>query len=175
MRRTTFEHLAAAVAAVLLPIAGSAHHSFAAHFDMDTLSEVEGRIVRLNWVNPHVLIYIEDAAGETWEIEAGPVNLLSRMGIERDHFAVGDRIRALGNPGRRGERTQWVSNVLLEDNTELLVGPTAEPYWTGEGVGDASFFFEPGTLGTVTERSFFRVWTPLVSGFPRPAEVCRAP
>jgi hypothetical protein len=91
------------------------------------------------------------------------------MGIERDRFAVGDTIRARGNPGRRGARAQWVSNILLDDDTELLVGPNAEPYWTGEGIGDASFFFEEGALGTVSERSFFRIWTPLVSGFPRPA------
>lgn len=167
MHRST---LFVAAVAAFVPVAGSAHHSFAAHFQMDTVAEVEGRVTGVKWVNPHVLIYVEDAAGETWEVEAGPVNLLSRMGIERDRFAVGETIRARGNPGRRDARALWVANILLADNTELLVGPGAAPYWTGEGVGDASGFFEAGTLGAVRQRSFFRVWTPLISGFPRPAE-----
>ena len=142
MSRGRFCRLGAAVAFVLLPAAGLAHHSFAAHFLMDRFIEIEGRVTRAEWVNPHVKIYVEDAKGATWEIEAGPLNMLSRMGIERDTIAVGDTIRARGNPGRGDRRMLWVANVLLADNTELLVGPGAKPYWNGEGVGDASSFFE---------------------------------
>ena len=160
----------AALAALLLPTAALAHHSFAAHFLMDRFAEVEGRISRVEWINPHVKIYVEDAAGATWEVEAGPVNLLSRMGLERDMLEIGETIRARGNPGRRDEHMLWVASVLLADNTELLVGPGAEPYYTAEGVGDSSAFFEAGTLGTVRQRSFFRIWTPLVSSMPRPLE-----
>ena len=153
----------------LSPIA-SAHHSFAAHFRMDTFVEVEGRVTEVQWVNPHIRIYVEDAQAQTWEVEAGPVNLLSRMGIERDTFAVGDTIRARGNPGRRDDRVLWVANILLADNTEILAAPGSVPYWGSDAVGDASAFFEAGELALPEsgERSFFRVWSPLISQFPRP-------
>lgn len=169
--RSPIKHgLIAALFALVLPPGAAAHHSFAAHFRMDTFTEVEGRVAEVRWVNPHIRIVVEDAGGEAWEVEAGPVNLLSRMGIERETFAVGDRIRARGNPGRRDERTLWVSNILLADNTEILVSPDAEPYWESEAVGDASAFFEAGELALPEngERSFFRIWSPLIQQFPRP-------
>jgi len=92
------------------------------------------------------------------------------MGIERDTFAVGDRIRARGNPGRRDEHVLWVSNILLADNTEILAAPGSVPYWESDAVGDASVFFEPGELASSEngEHSLFRIWSPLISQFPRP-------
>lgn len=148
----------------------AAHHSFAAHFDMEAVTELEGRITEVRWVNPHILIELEDAQGETWELEAGPVNLVSRLGIDRERLGVGDTIRVRGNPGRGAARRLWIENILLADNTELLVSPTAEPYWKGKTVGDASGFFVAGDLALPDDakRSLFRVWTPLISGMPRP-------
>jgi hypothetical protein len=150
--------------------AANAHHSFSALFQMDTVVEVEGQVTDVDWVNPHVKIYVRDAAGETWEVEAGPLNLLSRMGIERDMIEVGETIRVRGNPGRREARALWVANILLPDNTELLAAPGARPHWNTTGVGDASAFFEAGELAPLAagERSLFRIWTPLISAFPRP-------
>lgn len=150
--------------------AAAAHHSFAAHFEMDSFTEVEGRITEVHWVNPHIMISLEDADGARWELEAGPVNLVARMGIERERFAVGDSIRVRGNSGRRDKRSLWINNVLLADGTELLVSPTAKPYWQDRTVGDASSFFVAGDLSLPEggARSFFRVWTPLISGMPRP-------
>jgi hypothetical protein len=168
MRFPSKIEISATLFVLALPLYAAAHHSFAAHFQMDTFTEVEGRVTEVRWVNPHVKIHVEDAAGEAWEVEAGPVNLLSRMGIERDTIAVGDTIRARGNPGRRNSRALWVSNILLADRTEILAGPNAEPYWESSAVGDASGFFEAGDLTRGGDRSFFRIWTPLIQQFPRP-------
>jgi Family of unknown function (DUF6152) len=166
----SYSRLLGAICLLALPISVVAHHSFAAHFLMDQFTEIEGRVTRVQWVNPHIKIYVEDESGDTWEVEAGPVNLLSRMGIQKDTIAVGDSIRARGNPGRRDERLLWVSNILLADNTELLAAPDAEPYWGSNAVGDASPFFEAGELALPEggQRSFFRIWSPLISQFPRP-------
>jgi hypothetical protein len=162
--------LSVAICALALPIGAAAHHSFAAHFQMDTLVEVEGRVSSVEWVNPHIRIFVEDASGATWEVEAGPVNLLSRMGIQRDTIAIGETIRARGNPGRRDSQVLWVSNILLADNTEILAAPGAEPYWGLNAIGDATAFFEAGELSLPEsgERSIFRIWSPLISQFPRP-------
>lgn len=148
----------------------SAHHSFVAHFDMQTTTEIEGRVTDVLWVNPHIKIDIEDANGETWEVEAGPVNLVSRMGIGRELFEVGATIRARGNPGRNGAKTLWVANVLLADGRELLVGPNARPHWGANAVGDASGFNAAAdrALPAGEAPSLFRVWAPLLSAFPRP-------
>jgi hypothetical protein len=165
--------IASAAAALLctsLSSTATAHHSFSAQFEMGTVTEIEGRVTEVHWVNPHIKIDVAGSDGQSWEVEAGPVNLLSRMGIERSMLAVGSTIKARGNPGRRNARTLWVSNILLADNTELLAAPGARPYWGSKTVGDATAFFEAGNLalraGEV--RSLFRIWSPLISAFPRP-------
>lgn len=163
--------LPAALLGSLLCTLAEAHHSFFALFQMDRFAEVEGRVTRVRWVNPHIIIYVRDEAGETWEAEAGAVNLLSRMGIDRDMIGVGETIRVRGNPARRSERHLWVSNILLGNDTELLAAPGASPRWTSNTVGDTSGFFEIGdvALPAGSEPSFFRIWTPTsVSDMPRP-------
>jgi hypothetical protein len=137
---------------------------------MDKVAEVEGRVAEVRWINPHIFIYVADSAGQRWEVEAGPVNLLTRMGIEKDMIKVGETIRVRGNPGRRDPHSLWVSNILLANNTELLAAPGAQQYWTSTTVGDASSFFVAGDLKLPdgSARSFFRTWSPLISAFPRP-------
>ena len=129
---STHERIVATVAALLcasLPAAASAHHSFAAVFEMDTVTEIEGRVTDVQWVNPHIKIHVAASDGQSWEIEAGPVNLLSRMGIEKSMIEVGATIRVRGNPGRRNARALWVSNILLPNGTELLAAPGAQAHF----------------------------------------------
>jgi hypothetical protein len=158
------------IAGIAVAASASAHHSFVAHFDMQTTTEIEGRVTDVLWANPHIKIDLELSSGEIWEVEAGPVNLVSRMGIEREYFEVGATIRARGNPGRNGAKTLWVANVLLADGTELLVGPNARPYFGTNAVGDASAFSAAGdrALPEGAVPSLFRVWAPILSAFPRP-------
>ena len=160
----------AALVCALLSASAAAHHSFAAVFQMDTVAEIEGRVTAVSWVNPHIKLQVAASDGESWEAELGPVNLLSRMGIEKTMIEVGATIRVRGNPGRRNARTLWVSNILLPNGTELLAAPGAQPHWGSTTVGDATEFFVAGELELPAggERSFFRVWTPLISAFPRP-------
>jgi hypothetical protein len=162
--------LTLAVAGLAVAASAAAHHSFVAHFDMQTTAEIEGRVTDVLWANPHIKIDLELSTGEIWEVEAGPVNLVSRMGIEREYFEVGATIRARGNPGRNGAKTLWVANVLLADGTELLVGPNARPYFGTNAVGDASAFSAAGdrALPEGEAPSLFRVWAPILSAFPRP-------
>jgi hypothetical protein len=160
----------AALLCTSLSSGAAAHHSFAAVFEMDTVTEIEGRVTEVHWVNPHIKIDVAANDGQSWEIEAGPVNLLSRMGIEKRMIEVGATIRVRGNPGRRNARALWVSNILLPNGNELLAAPGAQPHWGSKTVGDATEFFVAGDLKlpTGSARSFFRTWSPLISGFPRP-------
>lgn len=161
--------VAASLCAVL-PSAASAHHSFAAVFEMDKVAEIEGRVTEVHWVNPHITIDVVASDGQSWVVEAGPVNLLTRMGIEKSMIAAGSTIKVRGNPGRRDAHLLWVSNILLANGTELLAAPGAQAYFGSKTVGDATDFFVAGDLKLPdgSARSFFRVWSPLISAFPRP-------
>jgi hypothetical protein len=170
MQSSRIVSIAAALLGTLLAGAVEAHHSFAALFQMDKVTEIEGRVAAVNWINPHITIDVTAGDGERWEVEAGPVNLLTRMGIEKSMIEVGSTIRVRGNPGRRDARTLWVSNILLANGTELLAAPGAQAYWGAKTVGDATDFFVAGDLKLPdgSARSFFRIWSPLISAFPRP-------
>ena len=159
-----------ALLCALTPAAASAHHSFAAVFEMNKVTEIEGRVTEVHWVNPHITIDVAASNGEKWVVEAGPVNLLTRMGIEKSMIAAGSTIKVRGNPGRSDAHLLWVSNILLADGTELLAAPGAQAYWGKKTVGDATNFFVAGDLKLPdgSARSFFRVWSPLISAFPRP-------
>lgn len=71
----------------------AAHHAFGAEFDRDAPIRLEGRIVRLEWVNPHTWIHMEvageDDTTEVWMVEGGTPNVLLRRGLRRDCLTPG--------------------------------------------------------------------------------------
>jgi len=46
-----------ATAALALPV--FAHHSFSAEFDAKKKVRLDGRVVKMDWVNPHAWLYME--------------------------------------------------------------------------------------------------------------------
>lgn len=74
-----------------------AHHAFGAEFDPNAPIRLQGKVVRLEWVNPHTWIHIEvvkdgKPTGEVWMVEGGTPNTLLRRGITKDTVAVGTEI-----------------------------------------------------------------------------------
>lgn len=89
--------LAAAVAAV--PIA-NAHHAFSAEFDADLPIRVQGKIVQVDWINPHAWVHVahEQENGDTqvWQLEAGTPNTLLRRGMTRTLLQPGTEVVVRG-------------------------------------------------------------------------------
>ena len=96
----------AAIAAALVvapPI--FAHHSEAG-MDMESVIAFEGTVNRFSWRNPHVYVIVEtEKSGEPveWELQLGPINVISRRGWTRDSLSPGDQvaIRAIPMAGGR--------------------------------------------------------------------------
>lgn len=82
------------MAAATVPLAG--HHAFGAEFDPNAPVRLQGKIVRLEWVNPHTWIHMEitkpDGATEVWAVEGGTPNTLLRRGLTRDTLKIGTEI-----------------------------------------------------------------------------------
>jgi Family of unknown function (DUF6152) len=74
----------------------TAHHAFGAEFDPDAPLRLQGKIVRLEWVNPHTWIHMEiakpDGTAEVWAVEGGTPNTLLRRGLTRDTLKIGTEI-----------------------------------------------------------------------------------
>lgn len=72
-----------------------AHHAFGAEFDPNAPIRLQGKVVRLEWVNPHTWIHIEtvkDGTPEVWMIEGGTPNTLLRRGVTRETVKVGTEV-----------------------------------------------------------------------------------
>lgn len=155
-----------------------AHHSAAAFYDMSTAATVEGRVERIRWVNPHVLVYVRenDAAnsGRLWKIEGQAVNTLERQGVNADSIAVGDEISVVGAASRRGRPEMFAgvmrlsdgSEVVLADGIALELGILEQGLSTGEIVTNANEF----AGGDSGNRGIFRVWSRRNGGYPLPPE-----
>lgn len=130
------------VTAVLMVVLGMAaparaHHS-PAQFDLDTVTTLAGTVVRYDFTNPHVYLYVdtvdETGATVTWELEASSTPNLVRRGWSADSVAIGERITARVNPpkasGQLVARAQSIrrvdGSVLVVRGDGSVIGPADE-------------------------------------------------
>ena len=94
--RTALAMLMAGAALVSAAVPVVAHHAFGAEFDPDAPIRLQGKIVKVEWVNPHAWIHVEikkpDGKSEVWMVEGGTPNTLLRRGLTRDTLKFGTEI-----------------------------------------------------------------------------------
>ena len=124
--------LGAAVIAAAAPVL--AHHAFSAEFDANAPVTLRGPITRIEWINPHAWIHMENksAAGksEIWMVEGGTPNTLQRNGITRDSVKVGTLIVVSGYRAKDGRMRANGRDITLPDGRKLFLGSsgTGAPY-----------------------------------------------
>ena len=81
----------------------AAHHAFGGEFDANRPVLLKGKIVKVEWVNPHAWIHVEvtkaDGSKEVWMVEGGSPNSLLRHGVNKRQLAGGNRNRGRRLPG----------------------------------------------------------------------------
>jgi hypothetical protein len=122
-----------------------AHHAFGAEFDRDAPIRMEGRVTRLEWVNPHTWIHIAvtemTKEGETvrptspdeevWAVEGGTPNTLLRRGLRRDCLAIGTVVIVDGYQTKdHSLKRANGRDITFEDGAKMFLGSsgTGAPY-----------------------------------------------
>jgi len=128
--------LTLATAAALLPlsVAVEAHHSVNGQFDTDARVTVTGTVARVDWVNPHVYVYLDvtndDGTVTTWGLETGPTARLRQGGLTSRELAgkPGEQVTAVGMPALKdGSNTMWLIQIAYEDgHYYVLYGSASE-------------------------------------------------
>jgi hypothetical protein len=118
----------ASVVASLVTVAAPlvAHHAFSAEFDPARVVKLQGKVLRMEWINPHTWIHIQveepaEVAG-TWRIEGGPPNTLWRRGFTKNSLEPGTVIFVDGYQAKDGSMTANGRVVTFADGRKLFLG-----------------------------------------------------
>jgi hypothetical protein len=156
-------HLTVALALVLAPLCTFAHHSIRAFYDDQTISEIEGTISNVRWVNPHIRFNLETSSGngdtQVWQIEAGAINFLERDGIGRDDLAEGERIKVTGYGSRFGRPEMVASYITRASGEDLGLWPGLFGSGTRAGLSESAGEAAASNEQPVSADGMFRVWS----------------
>ena len=114
---------AAVLAAAALP--ALAHHSFSAEFDADKQVRLEGKVVKMEWTNPHSWLYIDvekDGKIEHWAVEGGSPGVLLRAGWTRNSLPEGTKIIVNGFQAKDGSLRANSRSIEFPDGRKLDTG-----------------------------------------------------
>jgi hypothetical protein len=129
MRLATLSFLTAA--SILATTTADAHHAFATEFDVERPVELEGKVTKVELINPHSWIHIEvvdengDAVG--WMIEGGSPNALVRRGVTKASIPIGSELVVRGYQARDGSNRAVGRDLRFADGRELFIGGTPTP------------------------------------------------
>ena len=115
---------------LVLPTAAVAHHSFAM-FDNAKTEIITGVVKDYQFANPHtwvdVVVRTPSGATETWGVEGGSPNQLSRQGWKKSSLKAGDKVVVRLHPLKSGATGGSLMNITLEDGRVLSGGPGGPP------------------------------------------------
>jgi hypothetical protein len=110
---------------------------------MDQSMRIEGTVKDFQWTNPHswieLVVLNKDGVPETWSIEGGGPNILSRFGWTRKSLQPGDHVTLVIEPLRSGAPGGALTYAILADGRQLDQGQSLLPKGTfGAGSTGAS-------------------------------------
>ena len=121
-----------AIGVVALKPPAVAHHAFSAEFDANLPVRLGGPITRVEWINPHTWIHLENNDSEStrdpgpWMVEGGTPNTLLRRGINRNSLELGQDIVVTGyqSKDRLCEPTCRANgrDITFPDGRKLFLG-----------------------------------------------------
>ena len=116
-----------ALAALAVPMV--AHHSFDAEYDRRKSRNFEGKVTKVEWMNPHARFYLdvtENGKTTNWEFELGSPNGLMRQGWTRNTLKVGDVIKCEGNLAKDGSSLANARNLTFSDGKKVGAASSAD-------------------------------------------------
>jgi hypothetical protein len=117
------------VGLLLAAVPVSAHHSFAAAYDETKPINLQGKITKVELVNPHSWLWIDvtgaDGKVTTWGIEGGPPTNLFRNGVTKASLPLGTEIKLFGYQAKSGEPKGVGVFVEYLDGRKVFMGGSA--------------------------------------------------
>jgi len=117
------------VLALLCGPAVSAHHSFAAEYDINKPVTLRGTVTKVDWINPHVYLYLDVKDATTgkvtpWALTTYSPAALRRIGATRANFGQGQAVTVTAYHARDGSNLAFLRRMTFADGhtVELWIG-----------------------------------------------------
>ena len=103
-----------------------AHHAVQAQYDFDKPIEFRGPIVKMEFVNPHSMLYIEvtnsDGSKSVWKFQSGAIGTLRGLGLL-------NVVTATGFAARNGNPMGFMKSLTMPDGHVIVT-------WFGDPNGN---------------------------------------
>lgn len=152
---------------LLVAESASAHHPTLVNYDPAKTGTVTGKVAKVQWTNPHVVIALEvigsDGSSERWFIEGYPPNTLQKR-LKQDSLREGTQITVSGWHARdQGLKIFCGSEVTFEDGSKRQFG-TAHAFYQRykDKVYSISLYFFHGddaAASDATQQVFLKLMT----------------
>ena len=120
------------ILAIVFAAALWAHHSPSAIFDMSKKSTVSGKLTKVDWVNPHIVVLVDSpkASGgvDNWRLESNPPSWFKNVGITRADLAkgIGQSVSLEANPAKDGSLYGYMRKITFADGRSYELVNAAE-------------------------------------------------
>ena len=121
-----------AVIVLLATVSLWAHHSPSAIFDMQKRIAVAGTLTKVDWINPHIVVYVdgrgEDGKAESWVFESNPPAWFRRVGVARADFAkaMGQTVKVEGVRAKDKTLYGYLQKITFADGNSPGRTPNSE-------------------------------------------------
>ena len=104
-----------------------AHHAPSAIFDMKKPVTLTGAVTRVEWVNPHIVLFmdVKDESGkvDAWKFESNPPKWFSKVGVNRADFAaaIGQEVSVLVVAAIDGSKYGYLEKMTFPNGDVIAV------------------------------------------------------
>ncbi len=96
-----------------------AHHAVASTYDLNKEIVLQGKLLKLNFTNPHSNLHLEvpNADGTTteWVLTTASINVLTSRGLNKSSIKPGDILKITVLPARNGNPAGFIRKLELGD------------------------------------------------------------
>jgi hypothetical protein len=118
----------AAVVALSCALPAIAHHSFSAEFDAGKTMTLRGVISKVDWVNPHIWVYVDvkgdDGKTITWALQSLPPLFFRGSGLTKDVLLSNKQeVTVTMNPAKDGAQSGFMTKLSYPDGHVFSMSP----------------------------------------------------